>query len=205
MCSRTPLVTAVVVGIAVLAATLVAVRVTGQAPGFFTRDLKVLAAEAGARLPFYAGALSTLTCLVWAAGGALSLLAGALSRHRRWWSALGALLLALALDDAYLLHETVGPSKGVDEVWFYAVYAAVGASLLVPVVRGRRDAAVVAVLVGFGLLGLSIGADLVLDDQFLIEDGLKLVGALALLSAPVTEVLVTLRPVSEPAGLSSRA
>lgn len=189
MRSRIPLVSALGVGVLVLVLAAVAAQVTGQDHGFFTRDLRVLSAEAGARLPFYAGALSTLTCMVWAAGGAVSLTAAAVVRLGLWWRALGLLLLTLALDDAYMLHETVGPSKGVDEIWFYVAYAAAALYLLGPVLRGRLGTATAPVAVGFVLLGLSIGADVVLDDQFLVEDGVKLLGALALLSAPVTAVL----------------
>lgn len=186
MRTRAPLIGALVLGVAVIAAVALAAHLTGRTHGFFTRDLRVLSAEAGAGLPFYAGALSTLTCLVWAAAGAVALAAACVVQRRAWWVAMGLLLLALALDDAYMLHETVGPSKGVDEIWFYVAYALTAAALFVPVLRGRLGTATTPVVVGFLLLGASIVADVTLADQYLMEDGIKFLGAMALLVAPAT-------------------
>ena len=174
---------AVLVGVVIMACAEIVAQVTGQSMGMLTRDLRVLSIDAGGDLPAYAGAVSTTTVMVWAAGGATVLLAAALHPVRRaWLIAFGLLLLVLAVDDAFMLHETVGPSLDIPPGAFYLVYAATAAGLLFVSVRQYRDGGTAALLIGGAFLGFSIVIDLFVEDQFLIEDGFKLVGALVLLT-----------------------
>lgn len=141
---------------------------------------------------FYVGAGSTLTIVVWGATAVLCAFVAWLWRDRQL-AALGALTAVMCADDALQLHETVGPAVGVPEL---ALPAAYGLGVLVVLGRYLRAGALapgVAVLVGVVLLGASVGLDLV--DQLLlhssggwvivVEDGAKLLGALALTAVPV--------------------
>jgi hypothetical protein len=173
----------------IMGLVMVAAALTGEPVGTFSRDLKVLAAEAGVPLKFYAGSVSVLNSWVWSSGAALSLTVAHLRPRRyRWLGAFGLLLLTLAADDSFLLHETVGPSHGIPEEAFYVFYALAGAALLVAAVRSGPDGSTVAFLVGGGFLAGSVVMDVVLADQHLVEDGFKLLGALVWLTVPLMEL-----------------
>lgn len=178
--------TAIVAGLAVIASTMVAVEVTGQPVGLFTRDVRILGIEAGAEFPAYVGAVSTFNTIVWAMAAALALCGAALVPARRLWAAvLGLLLLVFTADDAFMVHESVAPSFGVPEQAIYVLYAAIGAWLLLHSLRHHRDGSTQAFVVGGGFLALSAAVDLLSHGQYLAEDGAKLVGALVLLTVPV--------------------
>jgi len=137
--------------------------------------------------PGYVGWLAHLGSVVWLAGGASALLAGAVLRLERrrgagFLLAAGALTAALVADDLFLLHETVYPALGVPEEVVYATY---GVLLVTVAARwrhdvGRHDAALLAL--ALALWAASVGADVVqetrgaLPHHHLLEDGLKLVG-----------------------------
>lgn len=193
MTARLLIPTAILAGLVVIALTVIAVLATGQPVGLFTRDIRILGIEAGVEFPPYVGALSILNNLVWAMAGALALCAAALVPARRLWaSVLGLLLLVLAADDAYMVHESVAPELGVPEQAIYVLYAAVGAWLVVYSVRHHRDDSTLALVVGGGFLAISSAVDLTFSGQYLAEDGAKLMGALVLLTVP----MMTLAPAA---------
>ena len=145
----------------------------------FARDLRSLSEDGGAWLPYYAGLLSTLIIMVWAAGSAMAFLAAGLVPARRVWLLVFAgLILTMAFDDAFMIHEGYGPSVGVPEVAFYAVYAIVAGWLLVYSLVRFRDGSVLAFLGGGAALAVSVALDLTLEGQYFFEDGAKLAGAL---------------------------
>jgi hypothetical protein len=174
---------------------LVAMAITDDPAATFTRDLLAQALEGGAQLPFYAGALSVLNGWVWASAGVLALAAAVLVPwRRRWMLSLAALLLLVAVDDAFMLHELAGPDRGVPEAVFLALYPVAGLLLLAQV-RGRRGPDVLAFVLGGAFLALSVGVDVAFqEDVLLLEDGVKLLGGLMWLAVPFL-VLAELRAV----------
>lgn len=139
--------------------------------------------------PWYLGALSSITLLVWAAGAALHLVAGTALRGRtgRLGAALlclGAITVVLALDDLLLLHEIFFPwVLGTPEVVTFALYA-VGIGGVVMVARRELMAQPEVGVLALALvaLGASVVLDVVGPDLTLrrvVEEGLKLLGALA--------------------------
>lgn len=176
------------VGGVAIAATAGVVLVTDLEAGVLTRDLRTLSAEAGAELPFLAGAVSQLNVMVWAAGGALALLVAALRPDRRQWLVtFGALLLVLAADDALTLHESASSRF---ELAFYAIYAVVGLVLAIGALRAGLDDRAVTFVIGGALLSIAALIDLSVTGQYLLEDSPKLLGAMVWVTVP----LVTLEP-----------
>ncbi len=188
-------------GVAVLAVMLLTVQVTHHDVGTFTRDITTLCAEAGSRLPPYAGAVGLLNFMVWASAATLSLLVAVLvPARRRWLTGFAALLLVLLADDSLSFHEEIGPSLGVPEVTTYVVYVAVAGGLAWSALQrwrrtGEIASADVAFVLGGALLATSILVDQLTHRQHLAEDGPKLLGAFVWLTVPL---------LSLPAGLVSR-
>lgn len=186
MTARLLITLALLTGAVVIALTAIAVQVTGQPVGVFTRDIRTLGIEAGVEFPPYVGALSILNNMVWAIAGAVAVCAAALvPARRRWASVLGLLLLLLAADDAYLVHESVAPRVGIPEQATYALYAVIGGWLFVHSFRHHRDGSTLALAIGGVVLAVSSAVDVLFFGQYLAEDGTKLVGALVLLTVPM--------------------
>jgi hypothetical protein len=184
-------------GVCVVLATAVAAAVTNRSAGDFTRDIRTLCAAAGSRLPFYAGAISQLNIMVWAAIGALALLTAYMfPRQRAWFSLFGTFVLVLASDDALTLHES-GPRRVVPEAAFYVIYAVIGMLLVLGLLRRNFDETIVAFVVGGTLLGSSIVVDQAVAHRYLWEDGLKLAGALVWLVVPLLELTKLRRPLTD--------
>jgi hypothetical protein len=172
---------AVTAGLLLLAATVVAAWRFDEPISTFTRDVPSLAG-----LPWYSGALSMLNVMTWTGVVAVSLVAAwLLPAERRRVGTLGAFALVLCLDDALMIHETVGPENGIPQVLFLAAYAGVGATLLLMFLRPPLHGAAAAFLLGTGLLAASVGVDVFLHHAFLAEDGTKLLGTLVWLTVPV--------------------
>lgn len=194
---------ALLTGIGFLLVMLVGSAVTHQPVGEFTRDTETLCAEAGAKLPRYAGSIGMLNDMVWFGVGSLALLVAALvPARRRWLLGFGAFAFFLAADDALMLHERVGPYHQVPQAVFYAVYVVAGVVLLAGV-RGRlRDASTIPFVIGGLLLAGSVLVDELDLDIYLLEDGLKLLGAMTWLTvAPLSipaSLLQGLRPRLQP-------
>jgi len=172
----------------------------GTATGVFTRDVRTVIVETHTKPPFYAGWVSQLTIMVWAASAALSAAVAYVQTARRGWMlGFAALLTLLCLDDALMLHEW-GVHGLVPENAFYAVYAVLGLSLLS---RLRWNDPVTGLFVAGGVcLGVSIAIDQLSPHIFLTEDSFKLLGTLLWLAIPLLcltrvrdEVATALAPV----------
>lgn len=177
-------------GLVVLAAVVVAAALVDKPVGLFTRDITTLSSEAGARLPPYAGALGLLTFMVWASAATMSAFVALVRADRRTWFLMFAGLLSLlTADDSLSLHEVIGPHLGIPELSWFVLYAAIGLSLTLMILRRVQregmDASVLPFLVGGVLLALSIGVDVAFQGQHLAEDGPKFLGALLWLTVPL--------------------
>ena len=122
-----------------------------------------------AHTPLYVGVLSTAGLLVWSAGAAIALATGLGLRSeapadplRRFLVEAGALTVVVTLDDALLVHETVGPhATGLPEEAFLAAYGVAAVAVLArafPALRRRSDRGALAL--ALGLLTASIVLDL---------------------------------------------
>jgi hypothetical protein len=191
------IVAALLLGATAIAAAAVTARVTGHAFGFLSRDFRTLCAEAGVRLPRYTASLSLVNLMVWAATGALALMAAWLvAEHRRWLIGFALLQFLLAADDALMLHEGGPLRRHLSEGGISAVYALLGAVLLVALLRRRRDSVTLAFLLGGAFLAGSVLVDKTSDDQFFLEDASKLFGALLWTVVPVLLVGERIRDVA---------
>ena len=164
-----------------------------------TRDVNAIAG-----VPLYAGLLSQIGILLWAAAAAICLFSAAVLPKderrrplRQFFVASGLLTLLLGLDDAFQLHEALLPTLGVPDAVMYVGIAGrvvffgiaetallvgyVGLVVLYLVRFGPFIRATDYVLLWIALLffGISMALD-VLDpsgiNPFLWEDGTKLVG-----------------------------
>ncbi len=174
-------VSALVSGVLLLALVAVAASVVGEPISNFTRD-----AVAVADVPWYTGSVSLITCMVWAATAAMSFfVAWAVPGARRPMLALGVFTLVLAVDDAMLVHDQIGPGQGVPEVLFPVGYASLALLVLWEVVRGGTRTTISVYLLGAALFALSLLLDQLLDDiSIATEDSAKLLGVLVWATVP---------------------
>jgi hypothetical protein len=179
-------------GLLVLAAVVVAAALVDEPVGLFTRDITTLSSEAGARLPPYAGALGLLTFMIWASAATLSAFVAFMrsDRDRRIWLLMFAGLLGLlTADDSLSIHEVIGPDLGIPELSWFVLYAAIGLSLSIMMLRRVQregmDTSVVPFLLGGVLLAVSIAVDVSFKGQHLAEDGPKFLGALLWFTVPL--------------------
>ncbi len=204
--SRTALVPgALVLGLLLVAGTGLLAALSQQPFGSYSRDLKALSAEAGAVLPLLAGGLALLNVMVWASTASMAVMAAVLWPPRcRWLLGFGLLNILLALDDALLLHDEVGPALGLPEQGFDLLYAAMGVLLLLrafpPAVNARPEDRLSrfrvqnlssggrAYILGLLLLGVSVVVDQTAHGQPVWEDASKLLGALVWLTVPLLEL-----------------
>jgi hypothetical protein len=204
--SRTALVpAALLIGLLLVAGTSLLAALNQQPFGYYIRDLKALSADAGAVLPLLAGGLARLNIMVWASAASMAVLAAVQWPPRRRWLLEFALLnILLALDDALLFHDEVGPELGLPEEGFDLLYAAIGVLLLsgafraavkvrpedrVPRFRAQNlSSGGRAFILGLLLLGVSVVVDQTVHAQPLWEDASKLLGALVWLTVPLLEL-----------------
>jgi hypothetical protein len=165
----------------------------GEPVSSFTRDTIALA-----NVAWYTGSVSLITNMVWAAATALALFVGwAAPRARRQMLALGAFTLVLAVDDAMLIHDRIGPGHGVPEKVFPAVYGVLALLLLWEMLRASTRPVALTFLLGCALLGVSVAFDVVFHDlSFLVEDGSKLLGAMVWTTVPVLTYAAAQEPTS---------
>lgn len=158
---------------AVVAAAAVSDRIPDT--GYLTRDPTSVG-----RIPWWAGSVSRLTNLVWAAAATIAVLAGLQTRTRlrRPLVLLGLFIGVLTLDDTLLLHDAVLPGRGIPEPLIMLAYALAGLALAVLWLPLRRTAVGIAFYLGGLLLALSLGIDVVWGDLYVREDTPKLLGAL---------------------------
>ncbi len=180
-----PVLAVQVVGALLVVALAAASRLFDAPVAAFTRDVQDLAG-----IPWYSGAVNTLTVMTWTAGATLAVVAAVVARTGRRRAALfAALVVALTVDDAFLVHEAVGPENGVPQEVFLGAYAVLAGVLVAWFLRTPGTPGTVAFLLGLAWLGVSVLVDVTLRHQFLLEDGSKLLGAMTWLTVP----LLTLR------------
>lgn len=183
-----PIGLALVAGAVAMAGLAAAARVFDEPIATFTRDVQDYAG-----VSWYVGAFSTVSLITWTAVATLGLVVAWLEPgERRRMGAFTVVVTVLLLDDAFLLHEAVGPENGVPQMAFVVVYAVAGLALLAMFLRAPRNGASIALLVGGALLALALLADQVLVANFVLEDGAKLLGALVWIAVPLTAL--TARP-----------
>ena len=196
---------ALLLGLLLVAGTSLLAAVNHQPFGDYSRDLQALATDAGAVLPPLAGGLALLNLMVWPSVASMAVLAAVLWPPRRQWLLAFAFLnILLALDDALLLHDGVGPRLGIPEAAFFLLYAAMGIRLLLgafPLAAGAQpedrlsrfrvqnlSSGGRAFILGLLLLGVSVVVDQTVHGQPVWEDGPKLLGALVWLTVPWLEL-----------------
>ena len=196
---------ALLLGLLLVAGTSLLAALNQQPFGYYSRDLKALYADAGAVLPLLAGGLALLNVMVWASVASMAVLAAVLwPPRRRWLLGFAFLNILLALDDALLLHDEIGPELGLPEEGFDLLYAAIGIFLLFGAFRSAFDvrpendlsrfrvqnlsAGGRAFILGLLLLGVSVVAEQTIHGQPLWEDTPKLRGALVWLTVPALEL-----------------
>ena len=196
---------ALLLGLLLVAGTSLLATVNQQPFGSYSRDLPALSADAGAVLPLLAGGLALVNMMVWASAASMAVLAAVLwPPRRRWLLGFAFLNILLALDDALLLHEGVGPELGLPETGFYLFYAASGVLLLLGAFRPALDVQPEdrlsrfrvqnlssggrAFILGLVLLGVAVVVDQTIPGQPLWEDTPKLLGALVWLTVPLLEL-----------------
>ncbi len=167
----------VAVGALALAGLLVGLELAA-ADGELTRDV---ASESD--MPPWTGAISTFGLLVWAsAAGACLVSAIAVERggHReaaRFLAATGLLISYLAIDDAFLLHEEIGPYYvGVPQPLFYVLLGMVAAAWAYRFRASIRASDPVLFGTAVAFLGLAVVADVGALLPIPAEDWLKCVG-----------------------------
>ena len=154
---------------------------------------------ATADVPARTGFFSTLGLLGWAtAAGACMLAAMVLGRRdpRRtsFFAATAALIVVLALDDAYLIHEKIGPQRfGVPEVVINALLAGTAAAWAL----WFRDEILRSDLAVFGCFAVAFATSAVMDvietGLVSLEDWFKLSGILGLAVWCFMEAIGSLR------------
>jgi hypothetical protein len=202
---------ALLLGLLLVAGTSLLAALSDQPFGYYSRDLRTLSAAAG--VPLLAGGLALLNMMVWASAGSMAVLVAVIWPPRRRWLLVFALLnIFLALDDALLLHEEVGPELGLPEKGFHLLYAAIGVVLLLGAFQPAANLPTEdrnwrvrvqtlplsgrAFVLGLLLLGLSVVIDQTTHGQYLWEDAPKLLGALVWLTVPLLELPLNVLPVS---------
>lgn len=158
-----------------------------------TRDVSAVA-----NAPFYSGAISNLGVLVWGAAVAITWFSFSLLREigvnkefSRFFLFSSGLTSILLLDDLFLVHEQVFPKYlNVPEKLVFVGY---GIIILLYLVKFRKTILktdFLLLILAFGFFGLSVVIDLLpivesrlgIEDQFLLEDGFKLLGILSWLT-----------------------
>lgn len=162
--------------------------VTGEPVSRFTRDVFSIA-----EIPVYSGFYSNLGIALWGATCAVTLFVARLlgGRPGGWGGSRGALLGfgalsgVLMVDDFLLVHEWIAPEfLGIPEKVVFGAYGAVLAVLLVVFRRAILERRPGHLVVALGLLGASLGMDLIERPpapgwHYVVEESLKLLGIAA--------------------------
>lgn len=142
-------------------------------------------------IPLYAGAFSTVGLIVLGAAAALFAI-GIKGAPKQYlillWT--GAILMVLMiLDDGAMLHEFIGPDiLGIGEMFFYALYAALGLTIYWQVKRLGKPRFIAAAHVAGGFLVFSLLLDIFSVHgpfSFWLEDFTKLSGYVGFLGLAV--------------------
>ncbi len=146
---------------------------------YLTSDVSVLASA-----PPYIGFLSQFGILLWAASVSVCMFGAMLfyqkaesSTYFYFLSTGGIFTAVLAFDDLFLLHEKVFPYIGIPELLIYSVYAGVLVFFLwrfrVLILNETRYILLGVALVFFAL---SVSIDIVIQQEYIFEDGSKFAG-----------------------------
>lgn len=136
----------------------------------------------------YFGAMSTLGVLAWSAAAGLCALTAAIlwaraDRRAGFFLAAAALTGWMALDDALMIHEVVGPRLGLAQNGLLAVYAGLGAAYLWFARRRLFEPGGLLLAAAVVCFALSLGVDVVWPSTHsqitAIEDGAKFIGIVA--------------------------
>lgn len=164
-------------GLALLGLVAISASVFDRSIGYFTRDpAQVLDGAA------YVGAVSNAGAVLWATSAASCLLATMVLGPRRSWPLVwgGVISTAFLLDDVFLMHEAYFGLVGIVENSYALLYGAgvvVYAATFRSFLRANDGWVFIAAL---GLLAFSGLVDIFYDDRsYLVEDGAKLLGAIA--------------------------
>lgn len=184
------------------------VRAPGVEPEALFRDVATVA-----EVPWYSGLVSQLGAVLWAASATACLLAyvvlrsagAARPRSQRFLLHAGLLSAFLLTDDLFLLHEEVAAIHlSVEQRTVYVAYFLLLLGFLASHRRELLASRWTVLAVSFGLLGASMGMDVVTDTfhdslldegsfyeryEVVFEDGMKLLGIVSWLAFFVLYVL----------------
>lgn len=194
----------------VLVAAYLATRVAGISFTDLSRD-----PAATLDGPWYTGILSTGTIVVLLAGAGVALFGASLLEpaegpsRKGLLNALGLIVVVVAADDLFMLHESVFPLIGIGSVMTFAIY---GIALAVTVWIWRRVIVgstdwIFLLLAALGM-GTSVAVDVILEERILtlpfsgelIEDPAKIVGMVFMTYYLVTtsrQALLDLLPTAD--------
>lgn len=154
----------------------------GEIPfGNLTRDPSAIMGA-----PFHTGILSQIGIFFWSASAAICMFtAKVISKYpdslklKRFLIFSGLLTMLLALDDIFLLHESVFPYLGIHEKVVYATYAGLVLFYLIKFWPIILDTKYIFLVMALGFFALSVIFDkssIPGIDPYLLEDGAKIVG-----------------------------
>ena len=135
-----------------------------------------------ADLPFYAGWLSSLGAVLWAASASIALFASRLCKGecRRYLTIIGIFIAWLLVDDLFMMHDGLFPLFGISERVLYLLYAII--MILIVKYHGKflMQQNYWLLLSAAFFLACSIAIDVKLGKylpfEHLFEDGTKLLG-----------------------------
>lgn len=138
--------------------------------------------------PFYLGMFSALSVMAWTAGASFAAIGAMLAngRARLLCASLAGLSVWLALDDQFMLHESVGPSIGIPQQASFAIYAGAMLAITVGFRRLILRGSVLLATATLSMLALSVAIDVMSDRSIyfaapsliVVEDGAKWIGAM---------------------------
>ena len=152
-----------------------------------SRDPLAYAEQAEACCKAYYGALSNLGVMLWTFAGAACVVAGVVFSIRRpggvadphackhaarYFFAAGLLSTIFAIDDMFLVHETVGPYIGVPEAYVLGGYALLAMAFVLRFFKRIFSFSPLFFSMAVMLLGTSFAIDFA-DDQFGLGGSLK--------------------------------
>jgi hypothetical protein len=168
--------------IAVLAILPIAARLENVPVSEFMRDVFSIA-----EIPVYSGIASNLGVFLWCAGAAIGsfaalLVGGGEPTLRRFLAASAGISAIFMIDDFFMVHEWLVPRfLGWPEEAAYLVYGGVFALYVIAYRRSIRSLAPGLFVIAAAVLALSVGIDLVHEEEespwgYYVEDGIKLLG-----------------------------
>lgn len=149
--------------------------------GDLTRDLAAIG-----HLPVYAGFLSQIGLMLWSGTITTCLLIAshgttdpALRALKKFMLYSGLFTALLAIDDAFLLHESLLPAFGVPEKIVFAAYFGITLAYLFRFYKLMRHTCYALMLSALACFALSILVDQISPEEmnlYLLEDGAKIAG-----------------------------